>query len=45
MVHFFDAEKFPTITFKSKRVDPAGAAKRKIVGVLTIHGVTKEVTL
>lgn len=42
---FFDVAKFPTITFKSKRVQSAGAGKVKLVGDLTIHGVTKEVTL
>jgi polyisoprenoid-binding protein YceI len=42
---FFDVAKFPTITFKSKRVQKAGAGKLKVVGDLTIHGVTKEVTL
>ena len=41
---FFDAEKFPTITFKStsvKKTDDGFAA----TGDLTIHGVTKPVTL
>ena len=41
---FFDVERFPTITFKSKRVR-LGASKSEVVGDLTIHGVTKEVTL
>lgn len=40
-----DVEKYPTITFKSKRVEAAGAGKLKITGDLTIHGVTKEVVL
>ncbi len=43
--HFFDVVKFPTMTFKSRRVEPAGTGKLKIVGDLTMHGVTKEVTL
>ena len=43
--NFFDVEKYPVITFKSKRVEPAGAGKFRLVGDLTIHGVTKEVTL
>ena len=43
--NFFDVAKFPTATFKSKRVEGAGAGKFKLVGDLTIHGVTKEVTL
>lgn len=42
---FFDVAKFPTITFKSKRVEPAGAGKLRVTGDLTIHGVTKEVVL
>ena len=42
---FFDVQKFPTITFKSKRAEPAGKGKLKITGDLTIHGVTKEVVL
>ena len=42
---FFDVAKFPTITFKSKRVESEGAGKLKITGDLTIHGVTKEVVL
>ena len=41
----FEVAKFPTATFKSKRVVADGAGKCKIVGDLTIHGVTKEVTL
>lgn len=40
-----DAQKYPTITFKSKRVEPAGAGKLKVTGDLTIHGITKEVVL
>jgi polyisoprenoid-binding protein YceI len=42
---FLDVEKFPTITFKSKRVKPAGDGELTIAGDLTIHGVTKEVVL
>jgi polyisoprenoid-binding protein YceI len=43
--HFFDAEHFPTITFKSKRVEQPSPGKLKITGDLTIHGITKEVVL
>jgi polyisoprenoid-binding protein YceI len=43
--HFFDVQKYPTITFKSKRVDAAEPGKLKVAGDLTIHGVTKEVVL
>ena len=41
---FFDVAKFPTLTFKSKRVTPGKAGHLNLVGDLTIHGVTKEVT-
>jgi polyisoprenoid-binding protein YceI len=42
---FFDVEHFPTITFKSTKVEQAIAGKLKITGNLTIRGVTKEVAL
>lgn len=41
---FFDVEKYPTISFKSKKVGGT-KEKLKIAGELTIHGVTKPVTL
>ena len=41
---FFDTAKFPTATFRSTSVEPAGQ-KAKVVGDLTVHGVTKPVTL
>jgi polyisoprenoid-binding protein YceI len=41
---FLDAEKFPTITFKSKSV-AANGDDLKVTGDLTIHGVTQEVVL
>jgi polyisoprenoid-binding protein YceI len=40
---FFDVEKYPTITFVSKRVIPQGQGKFQLVGDMTMHGVTKEV--
>ncbi|HWJ48235.1 MAG TPA: YceI family protein [Candidatus Udaeobacter sp.] len=43
--NFLDVQKFPTITFQSKQTKSAGSGKLQIVGDLTIHGVTKEVTL
>jgi polyisoprenoid-binding protein YceI len=43
--HFFDADHFPTITFKSKRVEQVSPGKLKVTGDLTIHGITKEVVL
>jgi polyisoprenoid-binding protein YceI len=42
---YFDVEKYPTITFKSKKVESQGKGKLKITGDLTIHGTTKEVVL
>jgi polyisoprenoid-binding protein YceI len=42
---FFDAAKYPDITFKSTKVEKSGAEGLKITGDLTIHGVTKPVTL
>jgi polyisoprenoid-binding protein YceI len=42
---FFDVEKFPTITYKSRRVTATGGDSFTVVGDLTIHGVTKEVEL
>lgn len=41
---FFDIEKFPHMTFKSKSAKPSGA-DLKLTGELTIHGVTREVVL
>jgi polyisoprenoid-binding protein YceI len=43
--HFFDVEHYPTITFKSKKVEQVAPGKLKVIGDLTIHGVTKEVAL
>ena len=42
---FFDVAKYPTITFKSKSVKQTGADSADIVGDLTMHGVTREITL
>jgi polyisoprenoid-binding protein YceI len=43
--HFFDVQKYPTITFKSTKVEQVEAGKLKVTGDLTIHGVTKPVVL
>jgi polyisoprenoid-binding protein YceI len=43
--NYLDVEKYPTITFKSKKIEAAGAGKLKVTGDLTIHGVTKETVL
>jgi polyisoprenoid-binding protein YceI len=42
---FFDAEKFPAITFAGKKVVGNAFGDFKIIGDLTISGVTKEITL
>ena len=42
---FFDAAQFPTIEFHSTKVVAAGNEKFHVTGNLTMHGVTKEVTL
>lgn len=42
---FFDVEKYPTITFKSKKVEQVSVGKLKVTGDLTIHGITKETVL
>ena len=42
---FFDVEKFPKITFRSTRISDAAGDRFKLIGDLTIHGVTREVTL
>lgn len=42
---FFDAETYPYLTFKSKKVEVVDDSHGRITGDLTIHGVTKEVVL
>jgi polyisoprenoid-binding protein YceI len=42
---FLDVERFPNLTYKSRRVEPAGDKKYKVAGDLTIHGVSREVAL
>ena len=42
---FFEVAKYPTMKFKSKRVVPGTPGQFKMIGDLTMHGVTKEVTL
>lgn len=42
---FFDAEKYPSIVFKGKRIDGDVASEFKLYGDLTIRDVTKEVVL
>ncbi|WP_329742372.1 YceI family protein [Dyella sp. A6] len=42
---FFNAEKYPVITFKSTQVKPLGDNRFEVIGNLTAHGVTKQVEL
>lgn len=42
---WLDAAKFPQITFKSTKVDVTGPATANVTGDLTLHGVTRPVTL
>ncbi|MGA6994328.1 MAG: YceI family protein [Candidatus Deferrimicrobiaceae bacterium] len=42
---FLDAEKYPLLVFKSKKVERAGEGKLTVTGDLTIRGVTREVVL
>ena len=42
---FFDVVKYPTIIFVSKKVVKDGSDRLKVTGDLTIHGVTREVTV
>jgi len=42
---FFESAKFPAATFKSTKVEAAGAGKLKVTGNLSIKGVSKPVVL
>ena len=42
---FFNVEKYPTLTYKSTAVQKAGKNQFKLTGDLTIHGVTRQVTM
>jgi polyisoprenoid-binding protein YceI len=42
---FFDAAKFPKVTFKSTKIEKSGSDSLKVTGDLNLHGVTKPVTL
>jgi polyisoprenoid-binding protein YceI len=42
---FFDVAQYPTLTFKSTKVEKAGKGQLKVTGDLTMHGVTKPVVL
>ncbi|MFB3884598.1 MAG: YceI family protein [Thermodesulfobacteriota bacterium] len=42
---FFDVAKYPTITFVSKKIERKGTGALKVIGDLTIRGVTKEIAV
>ena len=42
---FFAVDSFPTLTFRSTRVEPSGDGRLKVAGELSIRGVTKPVVL
>ncbi len=41
---FFDAEKYPTISFSSKTIEALGGEKYRVTGDLTMHGVTRPIS-
>jgi polyisoprenoid-binding protein YceI len=43
--YFLELDKYPTITFRSTRIEPAGHDRYTLTGDLTIKGITKPVTL
>jgi polyisoprenoid-binding protein YceI len=42
---FFDVEKYPTITYRSRRIEQLSGGQLLVVGDLTIRGITREVPL
>ena len=42
---FMDVERFPTITFRSTHIERVDGPRFKVTGDLTIHGVTRPITL
>lgn len=42
---FFDTAKYPTMAFVSRQVKKVGADRLKVYGLLTLHGITREVVL
>jgi polyisoprenoid-binding protein YceI len=43
--NFFDVEKYPTLSFKSSKITPASKDKFTVEGTLTMHGVSKPLSL
>jgi polyisoprenoid-binding protein YceI len=42
---FLDVAKYPTMTFRSKKITKTGDGRYDVTGDLTLHGVTREVVL
>ncbi|MCW2315491.1 polyisoprenoid-binding protein YceI [Rhodoblastus acidophilus] len=42
---WLDAERFPEIVFKAEKITPTGKTTANVTGALTLHGVTRPVTL
>lgn len=42
---FFDVEKYPSITFKSSKIEKTAENKYSVTGDFTMHGVTKAITI
>lgn len=42
---FLDVARYPTLTFRSTRIEPAGDGRWRMTGDLTLHGVTRPVVL
>jgi polyisoprenoid-binding protein YceI len=42
---FFDVTKYPTLTFVSKKVIKTDTNRLKVIGDMTLHGVTREITV
>ncbi len=41
--NYFDAARYPTITFKSTRIEPKGNDEYDVIGDFSLHGVTKQI--
>jgi len=43
--HYLETDLYPTISFKSKRIEPRGDNRYALIGDFTLHGVTRELSL
>jgi polyisoprenoid-binding protein YceI len=43
--HYLETDLYPTISFKSRRVEPRGESRYALIGDFNLHGVTKELVL